>query len=257
MVTSSPPERASGKQRSRVLDYLGSGRNLAGCAAGAGGLVLHFAGLGGAWWPGVVVGLYGAAALLVPGRPKPGGGGAGGPGGSVGSAAGPGAVAGGSPEVEAVSGGVSVHVPRGRGGAGGPRVVEVEVPRSPAGPGAVGAGAGAGPVGAAAGAGAGAVAGAGRGEAAVWDPQREVDGLFQWLSSVPVPHSAGLDELLDRLREASPASAEARHIARWRLPVAVDGYLRSRTWQPWTPDASDPAEVLGREVGLMSAVLAA
>ncbi|MQS11778.1 hypothetical protein F7Q99_05605 [Streptomyces kaniharaensis] len=51
----------------RVLGYLESTRNLVGCAGGAIGLVLHFAGLGGAWWPAVVAGLYAAGALLTPG----------------------------------------------------------------------------------------------------------------------------------------------------------------------------------------------
>ncbi|MGA5816570.1 hypothetical protein ACPC54_01710 [Kitasatospora sp. NPDC094028] len=57
----------------QVLGYLESARNLVGCGAGAVGLGLHFAGLGGSWWPGVVAGLYGAGALLTPGRgPEPG-----------------------------------------------------------------------------------------------------------------------------------------------------------------------------------------
>ncbi|GAA0655946.1 hypothetical protein GCM10010193_02980 [Kitasatospora atroaurantiaca] len=56
---------------SRALEYLESPRNLVGCAAGAVGLGLHFAGLAGPWWPGVVAGLYGAGALLVPGRRQP------------------------------------------------------------------------------------------------------------------------------------------------------------------------------------------
>ncbi|MER5864689.1 hypothetical protein [Kitasatospora sp. NPDC002040] len=55
---------------SRALEYLESPRNLVGCAAGAGGLGLYFAGLTGAWWPAVVAGLYGAGALLVPGRKR-------------------------------------------------------------------------------------------------------------------------------------------------------------------------------------------
>lgn len=57
---------------SRAQAYLESPRNLVGCAAGAAGLALHFAGLAGSWWPGVVAGLYGAGALLVPGRRQPG-----------------------------------------------------------------------------------------------------------------------------------------------------------------------------------------
>ncbi|MBD0671319.1 hypothetical protein BU198_11555, partial [Streptomyces sp. CBMA156] len=62
---------------SRLLRYLESPKNLVGCAGGAVGLGLHFAGLGGAWWPGVVAALYGAGALLTPGptppRPLPAG----------------------------------------------------------------------------------------------------------------------------------------------------------------------------------------
>ncbi|MDH6704158.1 hypothetical protein P3T27_000859 [Kitasatospora sp. MAA19] len=57
----------------QVLRYLESTRNLVGCGGGAVGLGLHFAGLGGAWWPAVVAGLYGAGALLTPKRdPRPG-----------------------------------------------------------------------------------------------------------------------------------------------------------------------------------------
>ncbi|MBP0450343.1 hypothetical protein J5Y04_12355 [Kitasatospora sp. RG8] len=77
----------------RVLGYLESTRNLVGCAAGAGGLGLHLAGLGGAWWPGIVAALYGAGVLLWPGG-QGGAGGRGGAGGQGGSG--------------------------GRGGAGGP-----------------------------------------------------------------------------------------------------------------------------------------
>ncbi|MFE5580918.1 hypothetical protein [Kitasatospora sp. NPDC056531] len=56
----------------QALRYLESAKNLVGCAGGAVGLGLHFAGLGGAWWPGVVAGLYGVGALLTPGPPPPG-----------------------------------------------------------------------------------------------------------------------------------------------------------------------------------------
>ncbi|MFD5461768.1 hypothetical protein ACFWIQ_02940 [Kitasatospora sp. NPDC127059] len=51
----------------RLLRYLESTRNLVGCGGGAIGLGLHFAGLGGSWWPAVVAGLYGVGALLTPG----------------------------------------------------------------------------------------------------------------------------------------------------------------------------------------------
>ncbi|MET8539924.1 hypothetical protein ABZW03_04605, partial [Kitasatospora sp. NPDC004799] len=50
----------------RLLRYLESARNLVGCAGGAVGLGLHFAGLGGAWWPGVVAGRGGGGALRRP-----------------------------------------------------------------------------------------------------------------------------------------------------------------------------------------------
>ncbi|MFH8365914.1 hypothetical protein [Streptomyces sp. NPDC018031] len=50
----------------RVLGYLESRKNLAGCAAGLAGLGLTFAGVAGAYWPVVIGGLYGAAALVVP-----------------------------------------------------------------------------------------------------------------------------------------------------------------------------------------------
>lgn len=54
-----------------LLRYLESTRNLVGCGGGAIGLGLHFAGLGGSWWPGVVAGLYGVGALLTPGPQPP------------------------------------------------------------------------------------------------------------------------------------------------------------------------------------------
>ncbi|GAB3980048.1 hypothetical protein GCM10029978_077070 [Actinoallomurus acanthiterrae] len=50
----------------RVVRYLGSTKNLVGSAAGLAGLVLHFAGLAGPYWPLVVVGMYGVGALAAP-----------------------------------------------------------------------------------------------------------------------------------------------------------------------------------------------
>ena len=50
----------------RVLGYLESKKNLAGCAGGVAGLGLSLAGLGGSYWPVVVAGLYGAGALIAP-----------------------------------------------------------------------------------------------------------------------------------------------------------------------------------------------
>ncbi|WP_449060758.1 hypothetical protein [Planomonospora algeriensis] len=49
-----------------VLRYLGSTRNIAGCALALAGLVAHFLGLAGTLWPLVVAGLYGVGALLAP-----------------------------------------------------------------------------------------------------------------------------------------------------------------------------------------------
>ncbi|MBB5964108.1 hypothetical protein [Planomonospora venezuelensis] len=50
----------------RVLGYLGSTRNITGCAFALAGLLAHFLGLAGAFWPAVVAGLYGVGALLAP-----------------------------------------------------------------------------------------------------------------------------------------------------------------------------------------------
>ncbi|WP_141704165.1 hypothetical protein [Planobispora rosea] len=49
-----------------VLRYLGSTRNIAGCALALAGLLAHFLGLAGTLWPVVVAGLYGVGALLAP-----------------------------------------------------------------------------------------------------------------------------------------------------------------------------------------------
>ncbi|MGW6914112.1 hypothetical protein ACWGB8_09855 [Kitasatospora sp. NPDC054939] len=186
MATSRPPvgksgESPAGAGGSRVLEYLGSGRNLAGCAGGVSGLVLHFTGLAGSWWPGVVVALYGAGALLWPGK---------GPGsGSSDRAVGAGSAA-----------------PVGQRAPGGHAL-----PAS-------------------------------------------VDRLAASLVGVELPGSSGVAELVERLRRG-PESAEAERVAEWGLPVAVDGYLRARTWQPWVPGAADPAVELGREVERLAATL--
>ncbi|MGW0803904.1 hypothetical protein [Nonomuraea sp. NPDC002799] len=50
----------------RVLRYLGSTRNIAGCSLALLGLAAHFLGLAGAYWPVVVAALYGVGALLAP-----------------------------------------------------------------------------------------------------------------------------------------------------------------------------------------------
>lgn len=49
-----------------VLGYLESKKNLAGSACGVAGVGLTLAGAGGAYWPVVVAGLYGAGALIAP-----------------------------------------------------------------------------------------------------------------------------------------------------------------------------------------------
>ncbi|WP_411105798.1 hypothetical protein [Streptomyces sp. cmx-4-9] len=48
------------------MGWLESRKNLAGSACGVAGAGLALAGAGGAWWPLVVVGLYGAGALIAP-----------------------------------------------------------------------------------------------------------------------------------------------------------------------------------------------
>ncbi|NUO96334.1 MAG: hypothetical protein HOV96_22735 [Nonomuraea sp.] len=50
----------------RVLRYLGSTRNIAGCVAALLGFAAHLFGAAGAYWPVVVAALYGAGALLAP-----------------------------------------------------------------------------------------------------------------------------------------------------------------------------------------------
>jgi hypothetical protein len=50
----------------RVLGYLGSTRNILGCVFALLGAVVVFLGLAGRFWPVVVVGLYGAGALIAP-----------------------------------------------------------------------------------------------------------------------------------------------------------------------------------------------
>jgi len=52
--------------RQRLLRYLYSNKNLAGSAAGLGGLALYFTGVVGELWPLVVAGLYGVGALATP-----------------------------------------------------------------------------------------------------------------------------------------------------------------------------------------------
>ncbi|MDX2675478.1 hypothetical protein [Streptomyces soliscabiei] len=51
---------------SRVVGFLESRKNITGSACGLAGLVLTFTGVAGPYWPVVVVGLYGAGALIAP-----------------------------------------------------------------------------------------------------------------------------------------------------------------------------------------------
>ncbi|MBD0694901.1 hypothetical protein [Streptomyces sp. CBMA123] len=181
----------------RLLRYLESTRNLVGCGGGAIGLGLHFAGLGGSWWPGVVAGLYGAGALLTPDPPP-------------------------EPEPEPKPG-TRTGTGAGTGAPGQPEQPKPEPEPKP--------------------------------EPAPKRPDPDLAALAAYLGTVPLPASAGVDALLAALREAGPGPA-AEAIVRHRLPVAVDGYLRARTWLPWAgPDAPDPAAELGREVKQLSAEL--
>jgi hypothetical protein len=50
----------------KFLRYLGSAKNIAGCTLGLLGLLLHFAGLLGIFWPLVVAALYVIGALVAP-----------------------------------------------------------------------------------------------------------------------------------------------------------------------------------------------
>ena len=63
---------ATSKRPSRLLEYLGSSRNIAGSLAGIAALGATVpTGVSGQWWPVVVGGMYGIAALLVPERSRP------------------------------------------------------------------------------------------------------------------------------------------------------------------------------------------
>lgn len=185
----------------RVLAYLESARNLVGCGAGAVGLGLHFAGLGGAWWPGVVAGLYGAGALLTPGRD--------------GDPAGRGTCTTTTPAPAPPT--TPPAEPTAPPAQPKPAQPEPAAPKPAA------------------------------------DP--ELDALADFLGSVPLPAAAGVAELVAALRAAEPGPA-VRLIVRHRLPVAVDGYLRARTWGPWAgADAPDPERELRAAVAVLAAEL--
>ena len=51
-----------------ISRYLTSNRNLVGCALALVGLVLHFVGVAGRYWPAVVIGLYLVGVVLAPSR---------------------------------------------------------------------------------------------------------------------------------------------------------------------------------------------
>lgn len=190
----------------RVLRYLESARNLVGCAGGAVGLGLHFAGLGGVWWPGVVAGLYGVGALLTPGTRT----------GRGGTGTGTGAGAGTSTGTDSgASTGAGTGAGTGTAGSSGSPGPEPGPRPKPA---------------------------------PAPSPDPELVALAAYLDTVQLPPSAGVAGLLTALRTAGPGPVADR-IVRHRLPVAVAGYLRARTWQPWAgPDDPDPAVRLGREV---------
>ncbi|MFJ9610858.1 hypothetical protein ACIRS1_31405 [Kitasatospora sp. NPDC101176] len=193
----------------RALAYLESTRNLVGCGAGAVGLGLHFAGLGGVWWPGVVAGLYGAGALLTPGARR--------------------VVVPPVPPVPKVP-------PMPTGSAPRPRPAPAEPAEGSGAVSASGAGSAPAPV-----------------SAPVPDP--ELVALAAYLDTVALPASAGVDRLLEALRLAGPGPV-ADGIVRFRLPVAVAGYLRALAWRPWAgADGPDPEAELGREVRRLSAEL--
>ncbi|WP_380284672.1 hypothetical protein [Kitasatospora purpeofusca] len=87
--------------------------------------------------------------------------------------------------------------------------------------------------------------------ARIW-PQLEE--LAAFVGSAPLPPSANVPGLLVRLRTAGPGPT-TEPIVRRRLPLAVDGYLRALTWQPWVPDGADPAAELARAVDEMAALV--
>ncbi|MFJ5815499.1 hypothetical protein ACIQGT_16580 [Streptomyces sp. NPDC093108] len=66
MATSRDPGGPGGRPANRLLAYVESRKNLTGSVCGIVGLALTFTGLAGAYWPVVVVGLYGAGALIAP-----------------------------------------------------------------------------------------------------------------------------------------------------------------------------------------------
>ncbi|MER7769954.1 hypothetical protein [Kitasatospora sp. NPDC096140] len=215
----------------RLGRYLNSARNWAGLGGAAVGVGLHEFGLGGGLWPGVAAALYGVGALVAPG-PKAGppdeppegpphaGGGGSDPGRESGAGSGSGTGSGSGSGAGSGSGsGAAAHSVS----VSGPSAAVVpEGPPTPPPP----------------------------------LPDPELEALAAYLDTVPLPPSAGVDDLVAALRVAGPGPV-AERIVRHRLPLAVAGYLRARTWQPWVgPDAPDPAAELGREVVLLTTDLA-
>ncbi|WP_328957241.1 hypothetical protein [Kitasatospora purpeofusca] len=84
----------------------------------------------------------------------------------------------------------------------------------------------------------------------------QLEELAAFVGSAPLPPSANVPGLLERLRTAGPGPT-TEPIVRRRLPLAVDGYLRALTWQPWAADGADPAAELARAVDEMAALVPA
>ncbi|MFF7456626.1 hypothetical protein [Kitasatospora sp. NPDC008115] len=84
----------------------------------------------------------------------------------------------------------------------------------------------------------------------------QLEELASFVGSAPLPASANVPGLLVRLRTAGPGPTTEPIVQR-RLPLAVDGYLRALTWQPWVPDGADPAAELARAVDEMAALVPA
>ncbi|WP_344342952.1 hypothetical protein [Kitasatospora putterlickiae] len=87
-------------------------------------------------------------------------------------------------------------------------------------------------------------------------PWPRLEELAAFVGSAPLPPSANVPRLLVRLRTAGPGPTTEPIVHR-RLPLAVDGYLRALTWQPWVPDGADPAAELARAVDEMAALVPA
>ncbi|MFC5661975.1 hypothetical protein ACFP3U_03155 [Kitasatospora misakiensis] len=84
----------------------------------------------------------------------------------------------------------------------------------------------------------------------------QLEELAAFVGSAPLPPSANVPGLLERLRSAGPGPT-TEPIVRRRLPLAVDGYLRALTWQPWVVDGADPVAELARAVDEMTALVPA